>query len=93
VTGLDVLRVGIGSLLLIDGALLVRAGLGGTPDQLEQLVTTGALVVIAAAVATLARAALADGSGGFDFAADDRGPRRREPDAHPIEPHVGDILR
>ncbi len=93
VTGLDVLRVGIGSLLLIDGALLVRAGLGGTPDQLEQLVTTGALIVIAAAVATLARAAFADGSGGFDFAADDRGPRRREPDAHPIEPRVGDILR
>jgi hypothetical protein len=80
VTGVDVLRVGIGSLLLIDGALLVRAGLGGTPDQLEQLVTTGALVVVAAAIATLARAALADGAGGFDFSADGRGsatPRTR----------------
>ena len=93
VTGVDVLRVGIGSLLLIDGALLVRAGLGGTPDQLEQLVTTGALVVVAAAIGTLARAALADGAGGFDFSADGRGSRRREPDAHPIEPRVGDIVR
>lgn len=92
-TGIDVLRVGIGSLLLIDGALLVRAGLGGTPDQLEQLVTTGALIVVAAAIATLARAALADGTGGFDLSADDRGPRHREPDAHPIEPRVRDIVR
>jgi hypothetical protein len=89
VTGIDVLRVGIGSLLLLDGALLVRAGLGGTPDQLEQLVTTGALVVVAAAIATLARAALADGTVGFDFSADGRR-RRREPDAHPIEPRVGE---
>jgi hypothetical protein len=92
VTGVDVLRVGIGSLLLLDGALLVRAGLGGTPDQLEQLVTTGALVVVAAAIATLARAALSDGAAGFDFSADGRR-RRREPDAHPIEPHVGEMTR
>lgn len=91
VTGVDVLRVGIGSLLLIDGALLVRVGLGGTPDQLEQLVTTGALIVVAAAIATLARAALADGTSAFDFSADGRGSRRREPDAHPIEPHAGDV--
>lgn len=91
VTGVDVLRVGIGSLLLIDGALLVRVGLGGTPDQLEQLVTTGALIVVAAAIATLARAALADGTSAFDFSAAGRGSRRREPDAHPIEPHVGDV--
>jgi len=93
VTGVDVLRVGIGSLLLIDGALLVRAGLGGTPDQLEQLVTTGALIVVAAAIATLARAALADGTGGFDFSAEGRAARRREPDAHPIEPRIGDVAR
>jgi hypothetical protein len=92
ITGIDVLRVGIGSLMLLDGALLVRAGLGGTPDQLEQLVTTGAFIVVAAAIATLARAAVADGTAAFDFSADLRR-RRREPDAHPIEPRVGDLLR
>ena len=92
ITGVDVLRVGIGSLLLLDGALLVRVGLGGTPDQLEQLVTTGTFVVFAAAIATLARAAVADGTAAFDFAPDVRR-RRREPDAHPIEPRVGDLMR
>ena len=93
-TGRDVLRVGIGSLLLIDGALLVRAGLGGTPDQLEQLITTGALVVVAAAdrdagpsrASPMARA-------GSTSRLDGRGRRRREPDAHPIEPRVGDLVR
>jgi hypothetical protein len=92
-TGIDVVRVGIGSLLLLDGALLVRAGLGGTPDQLEQLITTGALIVVAASIATLARAALSDGSGGFDFSVEDTGHRRRAPDAHPMEPRVGDLSR
>jgi hypothetical protein len=92
VTGADVLRVGIGSLLLLDGALLVRAGLGGTPDQLEQLVTAGALVVVAAAIATLARAAVSDGTGGFEFSVDPRR-RRREPEAHPIEPRIRDVTR
>jgi hypothetical protein len=93
VTGVDVLRVGLGSLLLIDGALLVRVGLGGTPDQLEQLVTTATLIVVAAAIATLARAALADGAGAFDFSLEGRGSRRHEPDAHPIEQQVGDVVR
>ena len=40
-TGRDVLRVGIGLGLLISGALLVRTGLGGTPDALEELFTAG----------------------------------------------------
>jgi hypothetical protein len=91
-TGADVIRVTIGSLLLLDGALLVRAGLGGTPDQLEQLITTGTLIVVAATGAALARAAVSDGSGGFGFAPEGRR-RRREPEAHPIEPRVSDLLR
>jgi hypothetical protein len=85
-TGTDVIRVGIGSLLLLDAGLLVRAGLGGTPDELEQLITSGTLVVVAAAVATLAASARADGAGGFEFSLEGRRRRRREPDAHPIEP-------
>ena len=92
-TGSDVLRVGIGSLLLIDGALLVRAGLGGTPDQLEQLITTGMVIVVAATVAALSRAAMSDGTGDFEFAAEGSRRRHREPDAHPIEPRVSDLLR
>jgi hypothetical protein len=92
-TGNDVLRVGIGSLLLLDGALLVRSGLGGTPDQLEQLITTGMLIVVAATIAALARAAMSDGTGAFEFAAEGARRRRRDPDAHPIEPRVSDLLR
>ena len=93
ITGSDVIRVGIGSLLLLDGALLVRAGLGGTPDQLEQLITTGVLIVVAASVASLVRAAVSDGAGGFEFSVEGPRRRRREPEAHPIEPPVRDLLR
>ena len=42
VTGRDILRVGIGLMLLLSGALLVRTNLGGTPDPLEQLIDRGA---------------------------------------------------
>jgi hypothetical protein len=84
-TGRDVLRVGSGSLLLIDAALLVRAGLGGTPGDLEQLLTSATLVVVAGALATLAGSARADGSGGFAFSLEGRARRHREPDAHPID--------
>ena len=45
------------------------------------------------AIATLARAALADGAGAFDFSLEGRGSRRHEPDAHPIEQQVGDVVR
>lgn len=91
-TGTDVFRVGIGSLLLLDAASLVRTGLGGTPDQLEQLITSGALVVVTAAMATLASSARTDGSGGYAFSVDGQR-RRREPDAHRIEPRIGDLGR
>ena len=83
-TGRDVLRVGIGSLLLVNSALLVRAALGGAPDDLEQLITSAMLVVMAGTLATLAGAARSDGGGGFAFSLD-RARRRREPDAHPID--------
>lgn len=83
-TGRDVLRVGLGSILLVDAALLVRAALGGTPDDFEQLVTSATLVVMAGTLATLAGAARADGTGGFAFSLEGRR-RRREPDAHPID--------
>ena len=85
-TGRDVLRVGLGSLLLIDAALLVGAALGGTPDELEQLIASATIVVVAGALATLAGSARSDGTGGFAFSLEGRARRRREPDAHPLDP-------
>jgi hypothetical protein len=90
-TGRDVLRVGLGLLLVLDAALLVRAGLGGTPDALEQLLTAGMLATVAAAIAAVAMAARSDGVGGFDFAPDLTSRRpTRVPDAHPIHGEPGD---
>lgn len=93
VTGRDVLRIGVGSLLLLDGGLIVRAALGGTPGDFEQLVAAGVLVVLAAVLAALAGGARADGPDGFALADEPsrgggprgRGRRRREPDAHPMD--------
>ena len=65
VTGRDILRVGIGLGLLLGSALLVRVGLGGTPDPLEQVLTAGLVAVLGGAVAVLAAAARADGTEGF----------------------------
>jgi hypothetical protein len=63
----------------------VRGALGGTPGDVEALLTAGTLVVIAGAVAALAAQARADGSGGYVFS-DPSGARvRREPDAHPLD--------
>lgn len=90
VTGRDVLRVGAGTLLLIDGGLIVRAALGGTAGDFEQLVSAGLLVVLAGVLAALASGARADGPDGFALSDDHlaggirNGRRRREPDAHPI---------
>ena len=85
VTGRDVVRVGTGLLLLIDAALLVRAALGGTPGDVEQLVTATMLIVLAGSLAALAAAARADGSGGYTFADPARVRVRREPDAHRLD--------
>lgn len=68
VTGRDILRIGIGLCLLLSGALLIRVGLGGTPDGLEELLTAGLVATLGGAVAILAVAARADGTDGFDLA-------------------------
>jgi hypothetical protein len=83
-TGRDILRVGLGLVLLLDAALLVRAALGGTPVALEQLLTAGMLVAVAGIIAALARAARLDGIGGFAFALElDGGRVVHLPEAHP----------
>jgi len=84
-TGRDALRVGLGIVLLIDAALLVRVGLGGTPGPLEALVTAGLVAALGGAVATAAMAARLDGAGGFDLALDPRPRTRHEPDAHRLD--------
>jgi len=84
-TGRDVMRVGTGLLLLIDAALLVRIALGGTPGDVEQLVTAAMLIVLAGALAALAANARADGTGGYAFSDPGRVRVRREPDAHPLD--------
>ena len=85
-TSRDVLRMGVGLLLLVDAALLVRTGLGGTPDALEELLSAGLIAALCATSAAGAFGARLDGSGGFSFATDARPRARREPDAHRIEP-------
>ncbi len=68
--GRDVLRVGLGMILLVTAAELVRAGLAGTPGPLEQVVSAGATVAILAATAALVASALASGQGlSFDGSA------------------------
>jgi hypothetical protein len=86
VTGRDILRIGLGLNLLLGGALLVRTSLGGTPDPLEQLLTTGLVATLGGAVAILAIATRSDGKAGFELSADV--PRRsgHGADAHPVEP-------
>ena len=66
-TGRDVLRVGMGLGLLISGALLVRTGLGGTPDALEELLTAGLVATLGGAIAILAIAARSDGRADFEM--------------------------
>ncbi len=99
-TGRDIVRVGAGSVLLFDAALLVRAALGGTPGDFEQLLAAGTLVALAGGVAALATFARDDGSEGYALADDAGTPRpgrralgrgigrargHRQPDAHPID--------
>ena len=72
VTGRDVIRIGVGLMLLAHGALLVRVALGGTPTALEELVTAGLVVGLGGAVAILATAASHDGAEGFELEAEGR---------------------
>ena len=75
VTGRDLVRIGLGLLLLTHGALLVRVALGGTPSALEEIVTAGLVVGLGGGVAILANAARRDGARGLRARA--RGPVRR----------------
>jgi hypothetical protein len=50
VSSRDVFRLGVGTILLIVGGLLVREGISGTPSELEQLVTSGLVVGLGGAV-------------------------------------------
>jgi hypothetical protein len=61
VSSRDVFRLGVGAILLLVGGLLVREGIGGTPTELEQLVTSGLVVGLGGAVGVVvlgARAAV-----------------------------------
>ncbi len=86
VNGRDVLRMGLGAIMLITGGILVRTSLGGTPGNLEQLTAAGLLAVVGGVVAAMAVAARTDGFAGFDVAPGPGDRVRRQPDAHPIEP-------
>ena len=83
--GRDVVRVGIGLVLLASGAVLVRTALGGTPEPLEQIVIAGMIAGLGGAVAVLAVSARADRTD-FDLAPDSAGRSRRLADAHPLDP-------
>jgi hypothetical protein len=84
--GRDILRVGIGLVLLTGGTILIRTALGGTPGPLEQLVIAGLVAILAGVIAMTAGAARADGIGGFDLAPEARDRLSRPADAHPVEP-------
>lgn len=61
VSSRDVFRLGVGAVLLLVGGLLVRVGIGGTPTELEQLVTSGLIVGLGGAIGVVilgARAAV-----------------------------------
>lgn len=96
ITGRDVIRIGMGLLLLTHGSLLVRIGLGGTPSALEQLVTAGLVVGLAGVIGVLAYGARRDGPHGFSLSSSiglrdpvraGRRPERRRPihaDSEPL---------
>jgi hypothetical protein len=81
ITGRDVLRLGVGSVLLVMGAIQIRIGLDTPPGDGEQLVLSLLTIGLGVAVAVIAAAARA--AGGLDVAnlpTERRGPR--SPDAH-----------
>jgi hypothetical protein len=59
VSSRDVFRLGMGAILLLVGGLLVRQGLGGTPSELEQLVSSGLVVGLGGAVGVIVAGARA----------------------------------
>lgn len=81
ITGRDVLRIGIGAVLLLVAASLVRAGLDAPPSDAEQLVGALLTIGLGGAVAVISTAGRsAGGLTAVDPNARERG--RRAPDAH-----------
>jgi hypothetical protein len=89
-TGRDVVRIGLGLVLLLQGALLVRVGLAGNPVTLEQLVTAGLVAALGGSVAALAHAARSDGPSDFALATEWRVRLRRPQDARARAPVAPD---
>jgi hypothetical protein len=79
--GRDILRVGIGMVLLITAGELARAGWAGTPSALEQVVAAGLTLAVLAATAAIAASAQA---AGHDLAVEGRAPRETLFEAHPL---------
>ena len=81
ITGRDVFRIGIGALLLLVAASLVRAGLDAPATDAEQLIGAMLTIGLGGAVAVISIAARsAGGLAAFEPSMPERG--RRAPDAH-----------
>jgi len=81
VTGRDVLRLGIGSVLLVSGALFIRVGLDNPPRDGEQLVISLLTISLGGAIGVIGAAARA--AGGLAASSVAIGlPVPRLPDAH-----------
>jgi len=59
--GRDALRLGVGAVLLLQAAVLVRQGLDAPPTELEQLVLAGLTIALGGAVAVIVATARAGG--------------------------------
>lgn len=79
--GRDVLRIGLGMVLLITAAELIRTGLAGTPGPLEQVASAGLTIALLGAMAGIAATALASG---HDLSVDPTAPRETLFEAHPL---------
>ena len=88
-TGRDVMRLGVGLILLLHAGLLVLVALGGTPPVLEELITAGLVAALGGAIAALAMAARSDGDGSLELTVEIGGRRPRTPDAHPMDETAG----
>lgn len=79
--GRDVLRLGVGAVLLLQAAILVRQALDGPATDLEQLILAFLTIALGGAVAVITVAARA--AGGLAIDPGSAGTRRaRQPDAH-----------
>ena len=79
------MRIGLGLGLLVGGVLLMRTGLGGTPDELEALLSAGLVAALGGAVAVLALAARSDGGAGFELSTSTAPRTSHATDPRPVE--------